>query len=90
MAYSPNLDKQLGRNLISPWRRPYIVEQVLSSISYLIRAEKGSAKGRIHVNRLKRNSHDVVESEVAIGGVLPDSRRIIRGIVAERKTNGNQ
>ena len=42
------------------------------------------------MNRLERISHDVVESQVATGGVFPDSRRIIRGIVGERKTNGNR
>lgn len=54
----------------------------------MVEAEKGTEISRVHVNRLKSFSDDIKESQLAIGGVFPDSKRIIRSILSDRKHNG--
>lgn len=90
MIYFPQLDKRVGRKLSTPWKGPYIVPKILSSIAYMVRSEKVDESARVHVNRLRLLSPNMQEWQRASGGVFPDSKRILRSVIAERRKNGNR
>jgi len=79
-VYSPQLDKTIGRKLSAPWIGPYKIESKLSDISYILKSEVGEKTARVHVNRLRRFSEDFEETGDPIGGVFPDTRRILKSI----------
>ena len=54
----------------------------------MVNTEKGEETARVHVNKLRAFSKDIRESQSATAGVFPDSKRIIRSVIAERNSNG--
>ena len=50
----------------------------------MVRAERGGEVARVHVNRLQKFEDDIIETDDALGGVFPDTRRLICAIVGSK------
>jgi len=84
------MDMEVGRKLRTPWMGPYRVEDKLTSIAYLLRSESDHRLARVHVNRLRAFDENLKETNDALDGVFPDSRRLIRNISADKKVRGKK
>ena len=87
LFYPPGLTEE-GRKLRSPWLGPYVVQERLSPIAYVLRGEVSGEIARTHVNRLRRISDQVIESERPQAGVYPDSRRLAMRLMESKLTDG--
>ena len=81
LVYSPPADLKKGRKLSAPWIGPYKIQKKLSDISYILKSEVEDKTARVHVNRLRRFNPDLKETGEPVGGVFPDTRRIIKSIL---------
>ena len=90
MVYNPPMDIQKGRKLQTPWMGPYRVEEQLTSIAYIVRAEADDVVARVHVNRLRSFKDGIYETTDAQNGVFPDTRRIIKSITDEKIEDGKR
>eukprot|EP00171_Calliarthron_tuberculosum_P023167 IDg23167t1 len=81
LVYNPQADLEKGRKLSSPWIGPYRIEKKLSDISCILKSEVGNKTARSHVNRLRHFNEQHIETGNPIGGVFPDSRRILKSII---------
>jgi len=88
MVYHPRLDTEIGRKLRTPWMGPYLVEEKLTSIAYMLRSESTHQSARVHVNRLRAFDENVHETSDALDGVFPDSRRLIKSITGDKRVKG--
>ncbi len=82
---------ETGRKLSSPRLGPYKVVQKPSPISHVLKAEVSGELARVHVNRIRRFSEDIVETASPQAGVYTDSRRLalrIIGVSIETKNVG--
>jgi hypothetical protein len=79
----------LGRKLRTHWLGPYEVEEKLSPVSYILRAEGDERVARVHVNRMRRWTSRAEENvRDPSAGMWPDSRRVLRSIMGRRERNG--
>jgi len=90
MVYNPRHHMEKGRKLRTPWMGPYIVQEVLTNVSYIVKSEVGLDVARVHVNRLQKYDEDICETGDPIDGVFPDSRRIIKSIIGEKIRDGKR
>jgi hypothetical protein len=79
----------LGRKLRTHWLGPYKVEEKLSPVSYILRAEGDERVARVHVNRMRRWTSRAEENvRDPSAGMWPDSRRVLRSNMGRRERNG--
>jgi hypothetical protein len=78
--YPPGLIEE-GRKLWAPWMGPYHIVEKLDPFSYLLKAESTDKVERVHVNRLRHFSEDIMEQKSPLGGIYPDSRRFFLRIL---------
>jgi hypothetical protein len=79
----------IGRKLRTHWLGPYEIEQKLTPVSYMLRAESDHRVARVHVNRMRRWSSLAAEdARDPRAGLWPDSRRVVRSIIERRERSG--
>lgn len=80
-AYSDAIMTEIGRKLRAPWMGPFVITEVLSPVSVVLRAEVKGKIFRSHVNRLRTASSTALQSEDPREGMYPDARKKFRQIV---------
>jgi hypothetical protein len=82
--YPPGFIEE-GRKLRAPWMGPYQIVEKLGPVSYLLKAESTDEVARVHVNRLRHFSEDIMEQKSPLGGIYPDSRGLFLRILGEKE-----
>ena len=88
LVYDNEGDMAIGRKLRRPWHGPYRVAARITPTNYVLIGEVTGTEARSHVDRMARFDERVVEDAEEVGGVFPDTRHIIRGILDWRIRNG--
>jgi hypothetical protein len=78
--YPPGLIEE-GRKLRTPWMGPHRIMHKLVTVSYLLKVESTDEVARVHVNRLRHFSKDIMEQKSPLGGIYPESRRLFLRIL---------
>lgn len=88
LVYDNEGDAAVGRKLRRPWVGPYRVSEKVTDTNYILVGEVTGVQARTHVNRMARLDERIVEDIEEAGGVFPDTRRLIRGIMDWRTRAG--
>lgn len=88
LVYDDEGDVAVGRKLRRPWNGPYRVVARITPTNYVLVGEVTGVEARTHVNRMARFDERVAEDAEEVGGVFPDTRRLIRAILNWRIRGG--
>jgi hypothetical protein len=90
--WTPRAAYQGTTKLTPQWVGPYRIEKVLNPVNVMVTDVKTGLQIRVHVNRLRKVSDDVIEvSNIPLvdhGGLLPSGYHIIDRIVSRRQRPG--
>ena len=88
LVYDNEGDVAIGRKLRRPWNGPYRVAAKITPVNYILVGEATGVEARTHVNRMAHFSERVTEDTEEVGGVFPDTRRVIRTMLDWRIREG--
>ena len=77
MVWAPDLVSKEGNKVVPSWLGPYVVDQILSDVSYSLRSEIGEVTARVHPNRIRRISQVAIQTADPREGVFPDGLRLL-------------
>lgn len=81
-------DVATGRKLRVPSMGPCEVKNKLTETNCMLKAEVSGAVAFSHVNRLAWVDERLVEPEIGIKGIFPDTRKMIKSVFGRRMKGG--
>ena len=91
--WQPSTKKEGSRKLTAPWRGPYRIKEKINDLNVILTIPTldGETTARIHVNRLRKASEELLEvTPLEIGPLhenLPEGHFFIDRLVGERRVD---